>query len=174
MGADTVKAISEVIKALVPFGPIGLAIVGIVIIAWRPRQVGNWIVALAIFVIAVVFVLNRIIGVSDDVLWFDADARQDWGGGDTAFTSGLLPRYISAGGKSLCDADHIGDVVTCWDNRPGGRPPGVDSDVGPNETVWCAYKQGSVRVTTARTGSADPGKVYVCARYIRPTRKSWW
>jgi hypothetical protein len=74
---------------------------------------------------------NRIIGTSDEVLWFDTDARQDWGGGDTAFTAGLLPRYTSAGGKPLCDANHIGNVVTCWDNRPGGRPPGVDKSRSP-------------------------------------------
>jgi hypothetical protein len=174
MSADTIKAIADVIKALVPFGPIGLAIVGIVVIAWRPKGVGNWIIAVAIFMIAAVFVANRIIGTSDEVLWFDADARQDWGGGDTAFTAGLLPRYISAGGQPLCDADHIGNVVTCWDNRPDGRTPGVDSDVSSTERRWCAYKQSSVKATSARTGGADPGKVYVCARYIRPPRNSWW
>jgi hypothetical protein len=170
MSADAVKAIAEVIKALVPFGPIGLAIVGIAVIAWRPKGVGSWIIALAIFAIAAVFVANRLIGTSDEVLWFDTDARQDWGGGDTAFTVGLLPKYTSAGGKPLCDSAHIGNVATCWDNRGEGRPPGVDSDVPPGEKIWCAYKQSSIKVTDAKTGGAPPGKVYVCARFIRPPR----
>jgi hypothetical protein len=159
---------ADVIKALVPYGPVGLAIVGIVVIALRPTGRGSWIIALAIFMIASVFVLNVYLGTSDEVLWFDTDARADWGGGDTAFTTGLLPKYKSAQGQQLCDTAHIGNVVTCWDNRTGGRPPGIDSDVSATETRWCAYKQSLVKVTSPATGGAPQGKVYVCARYIRP------
>jgi hypothetical protein len=158
---------AEVIKALVPYGPVGLAIVAIVLIALRPKGLESWIIAFAIFTIAGVFFANLYLGTSDEVLWFDTDARADWGGGDTAFTAGLLPRYASAKGKPLCDGAHIGNVVTCWDNRPEGRTPGVDSDVGAAETTWCAYKQSLIRVTSRNTGEAPPGKVYVCARYIR-------
>lgn len=157
---------ADVIKALVPYGPVGLAIVGIVLIALRPKGLASWIIALAIFAIAAIFTINLYSGTSADAYWFDTDGKADWGGGDTAYTAGLLPKYKSAKDRSLCDSAHIGNVATCWDNRPGGRAPNVDSDVDSSETVWCAYKQNSIRVSTPPNGSAPPARIFVCSRYI--------
>jgi hypothetical protein len=172
MGAD-------VISALVPFGVGGLAIAAIVTITMRPKGAANWILGLAMMLVAGVFALNLVwqpksvqpsppisSGGSGEVFWFDTSAKADWGGRDLAYTQGHLPRYSSSKGVPLCDASRIGNVVTCWDNRTGGQGPIADNDVSGSDPRWCAYKDSSVRIATPPDGRAPPGQIFVCARYI--------
>lgn len=172
MGAD-------VISALAPFGPVGLAIVAIVVVLASPARLANWLVALALGAIAFVFGIDRFTqaapitdskpiasGASEEVFWFDTSTQADWGGRDVAYTKGYLPRYLSVQAKPLCDAAHLGNVVTCWDNRRGGQAAGIDSDVTISDSQWCAYKERSVRISSRPDGQAPQGQIFVCARYI--------
>jgi hypothetical protein len=129
MGADLVGSLK-------PFGLAGLAIAAIVIVVSRPRGVANWLIALALLLIAGLFVFEKAVstivpaaavaaGAFPNAFWFVASGRVDWGGFYTAYTSGDLPRYKSAKGAAVCDTSHEGDLVTCWDNRlaSGGLAP---------------------------------------------------
>jgi hypothetical protein len=162
---------AEVIKSLVPFGIAGLAIVAVVtvVIAVRnPQSTGSWLLALAMVIIAGIFIVERL-WPPPDAYWFDAGFRADWGGRDLAYTSGLRPKYTSFRKQDLCDGDRLGNVVTCWDNRPAlnSRDPGVqDNDVQDSDTIWCAYKDRSIKVSTKPDGLATPGRVYVCAQNV--------
>jgi hypothetical protein len=169
---------ADIISALVPFGVAGLAIVAVVTMVMGPRGTAKWLVALGMLVVAGIFGFERwskdqwqasppvIPASTSDVYWADTSAKADWGGRDLAYTAGLLPKYRSAGGKELCNQNSVGNVVTCWDNRPGGQAPNVDSNVAPNEKHWCAYKDSSIRISMRPDGYAPAGQVYVCARNV--------
>ena len=183
MGAD-------IINSLVPFGIAGLAIVAIVMVVRNPKQTGNWLLAVAVAAIAMVFLGEKVltpkgleqaqtpektpdhpVGASgtSEAFWFFTGAKADWGGRDLAYTSGWEPTYKSHAGRALCDATLLGNVVTCWDDRSAGggaQGAGVDSNVSPSENAWCAYKNNTVNLGVPPDGHAPPGRIYVCARPV--------
>ena len=171
----------DIIKAIVPFGLAGLAIVSIVIVAINPEQRNNWLLGGIIFLIFMVFTIEKFLpGLitapesekkpgAGEAFWFFTGTKGDWGGRDLAYTKGNTPAYRSALGKSLCDANSIGNVVTCWENRSaagGAQAPGVDSNVSPSETQWCAHKLSDITMAVAANGAAPQGKVYVCSQPV--------
>jgi hypothetical protein len=165
------KDVGEAITALVPFGVAGLAIAAIVVLILFPKNKGGWAISFAMILIAAIFALDRYIGTSPEAAWFDTTGSADWGGQDLAYTAGWLPLYKSAKGETMCDTNLEGNVVTCWDNRIADGtsldPKVTDTNVPMGSKKWCAYKDASIRVTTAQNGLAPKGKVYVCGRYVR-------
>jgi hypothetical protein len=177
---------ADVLQALVPFGLAGLTILAVVIVLQRPKSGPSWLMLTGILVIASVYAFDRLTAAKpiqpappapippgpptgaglNDVFWFDTLSQADWAGRDIAYTEGLLPHYKSGGGQNLCDGTRLGNVATCWDDRPGGRAPDVDSNVPSDGKVWCAYKNSSVRVSTPPDGRAPPGRIFICARHV--------
>jgi hypothetical protein len=189
MYAQTLEAISQVVHELVPFGIAGLAIAGIVALTFNPGSGRRWLLMGAMLVIAGIFGFDKYLqpkaeavqpttelphssGVGNapittaDVYWFPSGSKGDWGGHDLAHTDGEFPKYQSAKGNVLCDENHIGNIATCWDNRPDGRVPGLDSNVPNSSSRWCTYKDNTIRSPTPPNGYATPAAVYVCAPRI--------
>jgi hypothetical protein len=98
--------------------------------------------------------------------WRETGVQADWGGRDIASTSGITPRF-SIGNLVLCDQNKIGSIAVCWQNRRGGFPPGVPSDVQGSTQTWCTYKNDTIRENTPPDGSAPPGIVFVCSSVAR-------
>jgi hypothetical protein len=176
---------ANILQKLVPFGLAGLAILAVVAILQRPRSAPTWLLLVGIIAIAAIYAFDRLTqsaalqvassaalpqvatGESlNDAFWFDTLSQADWGGRDIAYTVGLLPQYKSTTGQILCDGSRLGNVVTCWDDRPDGRAAGVDSTVPLDAKVWCAYKDSSIKVSTPPDGHAPPGHIFVCARHV--------
>lgn len=189
----SLRAVAEVLRSITPFGIFGLAIVAIIaiVVVYNQRR-SKLAIGLAIF--AVVFVsalalFDRIFpagsisliqqntpvegpapGRLDEVLWADTGTKADWGGRDYAYSSGLTPKYgfTSVGGAPVivCDADRIGVIATCWDNRTDGYPIGKPADFSGISQQWCTYKESSISLATPPDGSAAPGRIYICARTV--------
>jgi hypothetical protein len=103
------------------------------------------------------------------VFWVDTGISADWGGGDIASTTGPIAKY-TVKSMTLCDESLVGRVATCWDNRPHGYPglPPTASDITGTPPDWCAYKEASIMLGSPPTGRAKAGRVYVCARAVKP------
>lgn len=93
--------------------------------------------------------------------WKDRGFNANWAGNDSASSMGFKPK-LSVQETSLCDAEHVGQVVTCWNNRPSGYPPDVPTDITGNPPAWCAYKGEGVNDTTPSDDKAPRGHVSVC------------
>jgi hypothetical protein len=173
---NTGTDIAAVIRELVPFGILGLAIIAVLFIALIPRSnTSRAIALLAMFIIAVLAIFDRLnpaprlekapesspqkpsVRVSGNTYWVSTGTKGDWGGRDIAFTAGSEPRY-DLKGMVLCDENRDGSVAVCWDDRPTGYPLGRPTDVLGAPPNWCTYKDSNVRLSTPPDGRS-PGKV---------------
>jgi hypothetical protein len=169
----------DILKSLVPFGIIGLAIVSVALLAQNPKGGGNrWLAVLAMVLIGALAVFDKVYSTpvlqpappvpraSGAMNWTDTGAIADWGGRDWASTSGQTPKY-TVKGMALCDENHSGSIAVCWPNRPNGYPPGIDaSDITGSPQQWCTYKDASIKLFTPPDGKAPAGRVYVCSLTI--------
>ena len=174
---------AEVIKQVVPFGIIGLAIVAIVFIVLRPisknpgANLGLAIAAILIIGGLAIFdkttpsfgkaapaAVPSNASASAELLWVDTGITADWGGRDIASTTSSTPQYKVQDTK-LCE--HDGAIATCWQNRPNGYPPNVPTDISGAPPQWCTYKDSdAVKLNTPPDGYAPRGHVYLCAHTI--------
>lgn len=90
-------------------------------------------------------ILPVAVALSQDIHWQPVPIRADWTDHDYGCSQGATPspRY--------CDANHLGNVAVCWDNRPTGECGGA--------RAWCTYK--AINISTPPHGGS-PGRVYVC------------
>ena len=95
--------------------------------------------------------------------WIDTGTSADWAGRDIASTTGSIPKY-GVSDKALCEENGL--IAVCWDNRQGGYPLGVPTDLAGQPSQWCTYKNPTVRISTPPDGKAPPGRVYLCARSV--------
>jgi hypothetical protein len=179
---------AEMIKSLVPFGIIGLAIVALLIIAISPTKNGFKFALGPMLLIAILALVDRYLPTpgllpgdhgdgtaaarpltdNSNIYWTDSGTNADWGGRDYAYTSSPVPKY-RVKDASLCDANRVGYVATCWDARPNGFPPNVDlTDVprGTTPAQWCTYKDNQIRLSTPPDGHAPAGRVFICAHVV--------
>ena len=178
---------AEVIRALVPFGIVGLAIIALLIIAISPSRNGILFAMLPMILIVGLAIADRFFAPgklgdpktnsntagapltgTSDIYWTDTGTSADWGGRDYAYTSNSIPKY-SVKDAALCDANRVGYVATCWDARPNGYPPNVsltDIPLGTSPAQWCTYKDNRIRLSTPPDGGAPAGRVYICAQAV--------
>jgi hypothetical protein len=183
---------AEVIKQLVPFGIIGLAIVAILLIVLRPitknLAANLWLAIAAVVIIGGLAIFDKLTPIfqaapqapisgpgpgpkpSGSMLWVDTGIAADWGGSDIASTTGPTPKY-KVKDVTLCEEErHVGSIATCWQNRPNGYPRVDATDIAGAPPRWCTYKDSNaVKLSTAPNGYAPPGRVYLCAHSIPPS-----
>ena len=178
----------KIIDAAGPWGIAGftVAVLALIILPFRRP---DWLAALAVVIIAGLFTMQMYFSTrpltniapkeaaspvnpeASTVAWVDTGTFADWGGGDYAYTRGEVPAY-SLNNTTLCNQSNIGFVAVCWSDRPEGYPPNVATMRNflppPAEPKWCTYKTKDISITTAATGRAVKGRVYLCAALLKP------
>jgi hypothetical protein len=154
---------SDVLLALKPFGLLGLIIVAIVAIVslvsvLRNVRLGNAAMITLIIAAGLGAILIAAFAFRPTVFWTNVGVVADWGGQDAACEP------ISHPNKDRCDEERVGQIAVCWDDRNEGWPPGSQFDNCRGHPNWCTYKNRNIHAGVAATGSAPPGRVYVCGR----------
>jgi hypothetical protein len=158
---------SSLVDALSKLGIGGLAIGAIVLLMPPTAKFRNVVIALAMILITAIFAIDKF---GPNQYWFKTGLRANWPDHDLAYTTGEFPTYKSqVTGTPFCDADHAGNIATCWDNRVADASAiastvkDSDVDVATGLTRWCAYKSGDVNMASSQGQPEKAGVVWVCA-----------